>query len=186
MGLAQSVAVVHSLVHPTSNISHLTASIHSKPSATGLLLLPPNPAGAGPPGGCQPLQSAMEGPSNMDMDSGPASTSQPAADPYQSPRRSRPNTPTASPAFWSPKARVTYSDRFIPSRSAAARLDFSILDREIVASEVSKSATEREASTYPGRDLVQADHCEGTAAQCLMVQQSQLSTRAHSRQPTGP
>ena len=47
-------------------------------------------------------------------------------------------------AFWSPKSRITFSDRFIPSRAAAARLDFSILDREIVTSEVSKHASERE------------------------------------------
>jgi hypothetical protein len=36
------------------------------------------------------------------------------------------------------------SDRFIPSRSAAARLDYSILDREMVTAEVSRNASERE------------------------------------------
>eukprot|EP00198_Chlamydomonas_reinhardtii_P008278 XP_001697615.1 activator and specificity factor for anaphase promoting complex [Chlamydomonas reinhardtii] len=46
--------------------------------------------------------------------------------------------------MWSPKSRVTYSDRFIPSRAPTARLDFSILDREMATSEVSKQATERE------------------------------------------
>ncbi|KAG1668141.1 hypothetical protein FOA52_005133 [Chlamydomonas sp. UWO 241] len=47
--------------------------------------------------------------------------------------------------LWSPKGpRVTYSDRFIPSRSVAARLDFSLLDREVTTSEVTKSTAERE------------------------------------------
>lgn len=53
-------------------------------------------------------------------------------------------SPPRSP-FWSPnRNQVTYSDRFIPSRAAAARLDFSILDRELATSEVSKAVTERE------------------------------------------
>lgn len=50
----------------------------------------------------------------------------------------------ASPAWFSPRSRVTYSDRFIPVRASAARLDFSVLDREIAAAEVNKSASERE------------------------------------------
>lgn len=47
-------------------------------------------------------------------------------------------------SFWSPKSRITYSDRFIPSRAATARLDFSVLDRDIAALEVSRSACDRE------------------------------------------
>ncbi|WIA41163.1 hypothetical protein OEZ86_004780 [Tetradesmus obliquus] len=49
-----------------------------------------------------------------------------------------------SPSWFSPKSRVRYSDRFIPSRAATARLDFSALDREVVADQVNKSAQERE------------------------------------------
>jgi hypothetical protein len=37
--------------------------------------------------------------------------------------------------FRSPKPKITYSDRFIPSRAVSARLDYSILDRETAASE---------------------------------------------------
>lgn len=42
--------------------------------------------------------------------------------------------------------RVTYSDRFIPSRAASSRLDFSILDREAAASETPKRTAEKEES----------------------------------------
>lgn len=49
-----------------------------------------------------------------------------------------------SPSWFSPKSRVRYSDRFIPSRAATARLDFSALDREVVADQVNKSAQDRE------------------------------------------
>jgi hypothetical protein len=50
-----------------------------------------------------------------------------------------------SRALWSPsQSRVSLNDRFIPSRSAAARLDFSVLERELVAEEVSKTAADRE------------------------------------------
>ncbi len=61
--------------------------------------------------------------------------------------------PAVSPAGspWSTKGRVTYSDRFIPSRAAAARLDFSILDREHVTSEVNKSAADREVRRRVGQ-----------------------------------
>jgi hypothetical protein len=51
-----------------------------------------------------------------------------------------------SPSWFSPKSRVRYSDRFIPSRAATARLDFSALDREVVADQVNKSAEQREVS----------------------------------------
>eukprot|EP00775_Hariotina_reticulata_P009334 gene9334-9498_t len=49
-----------------------------------------------------------------------------------------------SPGWFSPKSRVRYSDRFIPSRAATARLDFSALDREVVSDQVNKSTQERE------------------------------------------
>ena len=42
--------------------------------------------------------------------------------------------------------RVTYSDRFIPSRAASSRLDFSILDREAAASETPRRTVEKEES----------------------------------------
>eukprot|EP00879_Flechtneria_rotunda_P021716 GHRR01022900.1.p1 GENE.GHRR01022900.1~~GHRR01022900.1.p1 ORF type:complete len:249 (+),score=106.48 GHRR01022900.1:277-1023(+) len=51
-----------------------------------------------------------------------------------------------SPSWFSPKSRVKYSDRFIPSRAATARLDFSALDREVVADQVNSSAQDREVS----------------------------------------
>ena len=35
----------------------------------------------------------------------------------------------------SPKAQISYSDRFIPTRSATARLNFSVLDRDAAAEE---------------------------------------------------
>lgn len=57
-----------------------------------------------------------------------------------------------SPSWFSPKSRVRYSDRFIPSRAATARLDFSALDREVVADQVNKSAQDREVralAVYP-------------------------------------
>lgn len=41
---------------------------------------------------------------------------------------------------------MTYSDRFIPSRAASSRLDFSILDRETAASETPKRTAEKEES----------------------------------------
>jgi hypothetical protein len=52
--------------------------------------------------------------------------------------------------FFSPRSQgrgsVQYSDRFIPSRAAHARLDFSPLDRELATAEVNRSAAEREVS----------------------------------------
>jgi hypothetical protein len=56
-----------------------------------------------------------------------------------------------SPSWFSPKSRVRYSDRFIPSRAATARLDFSALDREVVADQVNKSAQEREVRREIGQ-----------------------------------
>lgn len=59
--------------------------------------------------------------------------------------RSRSNNDNQlGPSFLSPKSRVTYSDRFIPSRATTARLDFSVLDREVAAEAVNKTASERE------------------------------------------
>lgn len=50
-------------------------------------------------------------------------------------------------AFPTPSSsRVTYSDRFIPSRALAARLDYSMLDREAAASEQPKRVGEKEDS----------------------------------------
>lgn len=49
-----------------------------------------------------------------------------------------------SPAASVQRSPFRLSDRFIPSRSAVARLDYSILDRELVTAEVSRNASERE------------------------------------------
>lgn len=48
-------------------------------------------------------------------------------------------TPLRSP-------KITYSDRFIPSRATSSRLDFSILDREAAASETPRRTAEKEES----------------------------------------
>lgn len=58
--------------------------------------------------------------------------------------RSAPGSPLNNMWFSPRRDRVTYSDRFIPSRAATSRLDFSILDRELAAEQVSKSVSERE------------------------------------------
>ena len=70
---------------------------------------------------------------------------------HQQQQRHRPTiTPPMSPSsstLWSPsKARISYSDRFIPSRAVAARLDFSVLDREAATSESTRIAAGREVS----------------------------------------
>ena len=44
----------------------------------------------------------------------------------------------------SPRSQVTFSDRFIPSRAAAARLNFSVLERETAAAEPGSTATDKE------------------------------------------
>ena len=48
-------------------------------------------------------------------------------------------TPTPQPLRCrSPRSQVTYSDRFIPSRAASSRLNFSVFDRETATSEIQK------------------------------------------------
>lgn len=61
-----------------------------------------------------------------------------------------------SPSWFSPKSRVRYSDRFIPSRAATARLDFSALDREVVADQVNRNAQDREVSQQPSKGVASA------------------------------
>jgi len=71
----------------------------------------------------------------------------------------------------SPKSRVTYSDRFIPSRATNARLDFSVLDREVAAAEVNKSASEREVGMARGcarRVMVGGAGAPGRGAPALL------------------
>eukprot|EP00891_Asterochloris_glomerata_P008369 jgi/Astpho2/8369/fgenesh1_pm.00122_%23_25_t len=55
----------------------------------------------------------------------------------------------------SPKAQISYSDRFIPTRSATARLNFSVLDRDAAAEEAAAQPRERqeEASAAYGQLL---------------------------------
>ncbi|GIL87255.1 hypothetical protein Vretimale_1782 [Volvox reticuliferus] len=75
---------------------------------------------------------------------GPPTQAQPASPLRDHSRQSlHASSPVRNP-MWSPKSRVTYSDRFIPSRAPAARLDYSILDREMATSDVLKQATDRE------------------------------------------
>lgn len=55
----------------------------------------------------------------------------------------------SSSAFWalspgSGSKPLVHSDRFIPSRTSSARLDFSVLERELVTSDVSRNAADRE------------------------------------------
>ncbi len=45
-------------------------------------------------------------------------------------------------------SQLAVSDRFIPSRTAAARLDFSMLDREVVTAAASKNAADREVRRH--------------------------------------
>ena len=42
------------------------------------------------------------------------------------------------PLCRSPRSQVTYSDRFIPSRAASSRLNFSVFDRETATSDIQK------------------------------------------------
>ena len=76
---------------------------------------------------------------------GPSDIAQPVpSSSHQQQQPAGPSSPTkvgqgyggGGTPFRSPKPRVTYSDRFIPSRAVSARLDYSILDREAAASEM--------------------------------------------------
>lgn len=51
-----------------------------------------------------------------------------------------------SPFLSPPGGRIAYSDRLIPSRAVAARLDFSMLDREMATSEATRITAEREVT----------------------------------------
>ncbi|KAK9803851.1 hypothetical protein WJX73_008551 [Symbiochloris irregularis] len=59
--------------------------------------------------------------------------------------------------FRSPRSPVTYSDRFIPSRAAAARLNFSLLDRESVELEAMIKGPEREDSSAAYTALLRSE-----------------------------
>lgn len=131
--------------------------------------------------------SSIPQPSNSNVRMAEASPSQPRTvqnDPFSSPTRSRPvadasiygrgqsrdanisqlinGSPSRSP-FWSPRARVTYSDRCIPSRATSSRLDFSVLDREIVTAAVSNTAVTREVGVRDGEGGV-GSLCEVSVA----------------------
>ncbi|GAB4820048.1 hypothetical protein N2152v2_007094 [Parachlorella kessleri] len=87
---------------------------------------------------------------------GPSDTSQPGRSSSQQQQQQHQPAEPSSPSkvgqgyggggtpFRSPKPRVTYSDRFIPSRAVSARLDYSILDREAAASEMPRRTAEKE------------------------------------------
>lgn len=53
----------------------------------------------------------------------------------------------SSRPFTSPSKRVVYSDRFIPSRAESSHLNYSVLERDLAAAEVSKSGNLREVGT---------------------------------------
>lgn len=54
-------------------------------------------------------------------------------------------------------SRLTYSDRFIPSRALSARLDYSILDRETAAAEAPRRAPEKEENNGAYNMLLKAE-----------------------------
>lgn len=56
---------------------------------------------------------------------------------------------SVSTPFRSPSSRVFYSDRFIPARRDAVDLNYSLLDRDAAAAEVSRSALSREVCMDP-------------------------------------
>jgi len=58
--------------------------------------------------------------------------------------------------YRSPRNRVTYSDRFVPSRAVSSRLDYSILEREVLASESGRT-TEKDDSTGAYNALLQRE-----------------------------
>lgn len=68
----------------------------------------------------------------------------PIGSPIRGPHRNLAAGASPSGSWFSPRSKIRYSDRFIPSRAATARLDFSVLDRELAAAEVNKTAQERE------------------------------------------
>jgi hypothetical protein len=73
---------------------------------------------------------------DVDMDADEQTRERLESSPAASPSRTFQSSQTAAgKLFLSPKGRVTYSDRFIPSRAASSRLSFSLLDRESAASE---------------------------------------------------
>ena len=66
-------------------------------------------------------------------------------EPAKTPTKTHPLPwPSPSPSSKRAKQSICYSDRFIPSRSVSARLDFSVLDREMALDETNKALSERE------------------------------------------
>lgn len=55
---------------------------------------------------------------------------------------------------WSPSRGLAHNDRFIPTRSVAARLDFSMLDREVVTQQVSRNISDREVGDLDLRPVL--------------------------------
>ena len=62
----------------------------------------------------------------------------------------------------SARTAVTYSDRFIPSRAASARLNFSLLDCEAAAAEPARGAEREDAN--PAYNLLLRSELLGPAA----------------------
>ncbi|GAX72574.1 hypothetical protein CEUSTIGMA_g30.t1 [Chlamydomonas eustigma] len=83
----------------------------------------------------------------ISMSLGASASTEPRMSGSEAQRKDRapPSTPTKSPSYlWSPKSKIVYSDRFIPSRAVAARLDFSVLDRERVSTECTQLVSGKE------------------------------------------
>lgn len=59
---------------------------------------------------------------------------------------SHPSTASASPNP-SPRNRIAYSDRFVPSRAFSSRLEFSVLERETAAAEPARRPSDKDEAT---------------------------------------
>ena len=64
---------------------------------------------------------------------------------------------TGSTPYRSPGPKMTYSDRFIPSRAVSSRLNYSLLDREAAASEVPRKTADREESSNAYNMLLRSE-----------------------------
>lgn len=82
--------------------------------------------------------------------------------------------------YRSPRNRVTYSDRFVPSRAVSSRLDYSILEREVLASELGRRTTEKDDSTGAYNALLQREilGCPTTGTTSIGAGTSNSDTRS--------
>lgn len=59
--------------------------------------------------------------------------------------------------FTSPRQKVAYSDRFIPTRSVTSRINYSLLERETLASDPIKKATDKDESSVAYNMLLRTE-----------------------------